>query len=376
MNQTSTWKPLVKRLDSGERERLKIAKELLRKKHHEEALVEFNAILENNPQSINALLGIGLVYLRQEHLDEALARFKQAKLLDPLQPKPYLLEGFVLLRQGNMAEAEQVFKAVLSLDSRSHRALLGLGEVFLSAKRYDDALIHLREALRYNPQLVAPRLLSAKIYSEQGKFDEAVGEIRTVLEIDPGQARAYFQLARLHASRNELGIAAEVLALAMEKLPNNNTSLYLKIGLLANDIKLYDISEKAFRALLDLQPNRLIVQIYLVEAMIGLGKFDEAEACLKKLPLNKQYAGLIHKLLGDIYYQRGQFQIAVEEYRATVLGVPELAKQFSELIHDADDIQSDDWENLAEIYQPSLAAVLTDQTDRLRELRARRRNQR
>ncbi len=376
MNQTSTWKPLVKRLDSGERERLKIAKELLRKKQHEEALVEFNAILENNPQSINALLGIGLVYLRQEHLDEALARFKQAKLLDPLQPKPYLLEGFVLLRQGNMAEAEQVFKAVLSLDSRSHRALLGLGEVFLTAKRYDDALIHLREALRYNPQLVAPRLLSAKIYSEQGKFDEAVGEIRTVLEIDPGQARAYFQLARLHASRNELGKAAEVLALAMEKLPNNNTSLYLKIGLLANDIKLYDIAENAFRALLDLQPNRLIVQIYLVEAMIGLGKFDEAEACLKKLPLNKQYAGLIHKLLGDIYYQRGQFQIAVEEYRATVLGVPELAKQFSELIHDADDIQSDDWENLAEIYQPSLAAVLTDQTDRLRELRARRRNQR
>lgn len=376
MNQTSTWKPLVKRLGAGERERLKIAKELLRKKQYNEALVEFNAVLENNSQAINALIGIGLVYLKQDRLDEALAQFKKAKLLDPLQPKPYLLEGFVLLRQGNMAEAEQVFKAVLSLDSRSHRALLGLGEVFLSAKRYDDALIHLREALRYNPQLVVPRLLSAKIYSEQGKFDEAVGEIRTVLEIDPGQARAYFQLARLHASRNELGKAAEVLALAMEKLPNNSTSLYLKIGLLANDIKLYDISEKAFRALLDLQPNRLIVQIYLVEAMIGLGKFEEAETCLKKLPLNKQYAGLIHKLLGDIYYQRGQFQIAVEEYRATVLGVPELAKQFSELIHDADDIQSDDWENLAEIYQPSLATVMTDQTDRLRELRVRRRNQR
>ena len=94
MNQTSTWKPLVKRLDSGERERLKIAKELLRKKQYDEALVEFNAVLESNSQSINALLGIGLVYLRQEHLDEALARFKQAKLLDPLQPKPYLLEGF------------------------------------------------------------------------------------------------------------------------------------------------------------------------------------------------------------------------------------------------------------------------------------------
>lgn len=375
MKSISQWKPAVKRLHADERDRLKEGKALLRKKHYEEALFEFNAVLESNPQSINALLGIGLIHMKQEHLEEALTRFRQAKLLDSLQPKPYLLEGFVLLRQKNMEEAEQVFKAALSLDSSSHRALLGLGEVLLSKQRYDEALTHLREALRYNPQLLAPRLLSAKIYAEQGKFDEAIGEVRTVLEIDPRQARAYLQLARLYASQNDHGRAAEILSLAMEKLPNNNVPIYLKLGLLATDLKLYDIAEKAFRALLELQPNRLIVQIYLIEAMIGIGKFSEAEACLRKLPLNKKYAGLIHKLLGDIYYQRGQFRIAVEEYRATVSGIPELAKQFSDPINDPDDVQSDDWENLADIYQPSLASALTDQTDRLREVRARRRNQ-
>lgn len=375
MKQTSQWKPAVKRLHADERSRLKEGKALLRKRHYEEALLEFNAVLENNPQSINALLGIGLIHMRREHLEEALTRFRQAKLLDPLQPKPYLLEGFVLMRQKNMEEAEQVFKAVLSLDSGSHRALLGLGEVFLNKRRYDEALTHLREALRYNPQLLAPRLLSARIYAEQGKLDEAIGEVRTVLEIDPGQARAYLQLARLYASQNDHGKAAETLSLAMEKLPNDSVSGYLKLGLLAADLKLYDVAERAFRSLLELQPNRLIVQIYLVEAMIGVGKFDEAEACLRKLPLNKQYAGLVHKLLGDIYYQRGQFRIAVEEYRATVLGIPELAKQFSDLLNDPDDVQGDDWENLADIYQPSLANALTDQTDRLREIRARRRNQ-
>lgn len=376
MKQRDEWKPVVKRLAVDGREHLKKAKALLRKKHYEEALLEFQLILENDPKSVSALLGMGLVFFRQERFEEALIQFRQAKALDPLQPKPYMLEGLVLLRQENFEDAESMFKAVLDLDARSHRALLGLAEIALSRKQYDEALAKLREALRYNPQLLTPRILSAKVYTEQGNLEKAIGEIQTVLEIDPSQAKAYFHLARLYARRDEKDKAADALNVAMEKLPEKNASVYLKLGLLAVELKLYEVAEKVFGVLLQLQPSRSMVQIYLVEALIGAGKFDKAESALKQLPLNKQNAGLIHKLLGDIYYQRGQFRIAVEEYRATVLGIPELAQQFSELVDEADDSQDDDWESLAGTYQPSLGNVLSDQTERLREARARRRNRR
>lgn len=82
----------------------------------------------------------------------------------------------------------------------------------------------------------------------------------------------------------------------------------------------------------------------------------------------------MHKLLGDLYYQRGQFRIAVEEYRATVLSVPALAEQLVALVDETDEAADEDWASVADSYQPSLTHILNDQTERLRETRARRRD--
>lgn len=375
MNQTSQWKPAVKRVSTGERERLKKGKVLLRQKRYDEALVEFNAILENNPHSINALLGIGLICMRQEQFDEALAWLERAKSLDPLQPKPYLLEGAILSRQENMEGAEQAFRAALALDPRLQRALLGLGEILLSKQRYGEALAQFREVLRYNPQQTAARLLVAKIHMEQNKIDEAIREIQTVLEIDPKQIKAYLKLARLYATCGDQEKVLSTLDLALTKLPKDNSLAYLKLGRLASDLKCYEVAEKAFREVLGLYPKRMIAQLYLVESLIGADKLEEAEACLKKLPMNNEFSALVHKLMGDIYHQRKQFRMAVEEYRATILSIPELAQEHASLIEEADNDQNDDWESLAETYQPSLTNTVTEQAERMRGNRARRRDQ-
>ncbi|MBL8260526.1 MAG: tetratricopeptide repeat protein [Candidatus Competibacteraceae bacterium] len=353
-----------------------MGKSLLRKKQYDEALLEFNAVLAKNPASINGLLGAGLVCLKRGQFADSLIRFRQAKEIDPLQPKPYLLEGIALRRLGHLEESERAFNAVLALDPRSHRALTGLGEVALNQKRYGEALGHLRGALRYNPQWLPPRFLIAKANAEQEKFDEAIQELQAILAIDAGQSRAYIQMARLHAKASQHEKAADILASALTKIPADHLVAHLKIGLAANEMKLYPIAESAFRAILALQPNRQIVQLHWIEALVGGGQLDAAEEALKKLPLNKQTGALAHKLLGDVYYQRGHFRIAVEEYRATVLSVPALAEQLSALVDETDEAADEDWEGVADSYQPSLTHVVSDQTERLRETRARRRDPR
>lgn len=374
MSQINKWKPAVKRLNSDERERLKTGKKLLRQKKYEEAILEFKAVLDSNPQSVNALLGIGLIHFKQEHFDQALSFFGQAKSLDPLKSKPYLLEGFVLLRQGDTGNAEQAFRSALSLDPHSHRVLLGLSSILIDQQRYDEALAQLREALRHNPQLTTPRLLIAKIWTQQDKTDEAITEIRTALEIDPKQAKAYLQLARLYEARGNRESAVEVLDMALAKLPKESSSIFLKLGRFAIDIKCFEVAEKICSEIIALNPKRTVARIFLVEVLIGAGKLEEAENQIKNLPLRNKFAALIHKLLGDVYYQRGQFRIAVEEYRATLLGIPELADELKALDEEIEEGQvDDDWESVADFYQPTLANAVTDQTERLR---ARRRDQR
>ena len=165
------------------------------------------------------------------------------------------------------------------------------------------------------------------------------------------------------------------LDLALTKLPKDNALAYLRIGRLASDLKCYEVAEKAFREVLQLYPKRMIAQLYLVESLIGADKLEEAEACLKKLPMNNEFSALVHKLMGDIYHQRKQFRMAVEEYRATILSIPELAQEHASLIEEADNDQNDDWESLAETYQPSLTNTVTEQAERMRGNRARRRDQ-
>lgn len=120
--------------------------------------------------------------------------------------------------------------------------------------------------------MVAAPFLIAKVNVEQNKLDEAIQELNAILAIDAGQIRAYIHMARLYFNHNQLEKAADSLKMALANLPADNLSAYLKLGLAANDLKMYSIAETAFRAILAAQPNRQIVQLHWIEALIGGGK--------------------------------------------------------------------------------------------------------
>ena len=121
-------------------------------------------------------------------------------------------------------------------------------------------------------------------------------------------------------------------------------------------------------------PGRTSVRLRLVEALLANGHLEEAERQARELPQNSQIAPLMHKLLGDIHYRRQQFQLAVEEYRATVLHLPDHEQLLSDLERELV-VSEGDWEELAEELQPSIATRVADETRRLRQNR-RNRNRR
>ncbi|MCP5195233.1 MAG: tetratricopeptide repeat protein [Gammaproteobacteria bacterium] len=375
MNQTSQWEPAIRRVgnDNG-KERLKKGKTLMRQKHYDEALLEFSAILENNPDSFDALLGIGSVYMKQNQIQEALSYFAQARALDPLQPKPYLLEGLTLARQAQFDAAEQALRTALSLSPGLSRALAALGEVLVGKQRYEEALMPLREALRHNPQQTAPRWLMARIYAERGDLDKAIAELQTVLEIDPEHARAGGQLARWHMQRGDRAAAVNVLQQTLEHVPKEDSTRYQQLGRLALELECYALAETVFQEIVKRHPRRMTAQLDLAETLIRSAHLDRAEALLKKLSLkNRDAAVWVHKLLGDLYFQRQQFRLAAEQYRAAVLGLPEASSELRALGEAVDQAHLSDWQPQAAAFQPLLDNVMAMQRVRLREERAQRR---
>lgn len=374
------WQPTVKKLNSDpapildEREHLRKARALFREGRHDEARAQFEALLASNPKSANACLGLGMVLRRQERTEEALARFTEARTLDPLLPKAYVLEGQALAELDQFEPATMAFQNALNLDAKSAKAMTGLGQVLLRQQRYEQAMAQLREALRYDPRKVQPRLLIAEIHRQQDQPDAAIAELRLALDIEPDHIRAAILLARLHVARNERDAAEQTLQGVLARLPEEESSARVQLGRAALELELYPVAEEALHQALRRDPGRTSIRLRLVEALLAGGKLEEAEQQARELPQNSQIAPLVHKLLGDIHYRRQQFQLAVEQYRATVLHLPDHEQPLSDLEREL--AASDgDWEELADDLQPSIANRIADETHRLRQNR-RNRNRR
>lgn len=379
------WKPTVKKLEAeplaaevvkDERELLRKGRALFRESRHPEASAVFEDALKAYPKSVGARLGLGLVLLRQRRGEEALKQFVEARTLDPLQPKAYVLEGQALINQGQFDQAILTFQNALNLDPKSVKALVGLGQALVRQARYSEAQRFLQTALSYNPSKVLPRLLLAEIHLEQGQEATAMAELRLALDIDPGHVRAAMQLARLLIAATHRLDAEQVLQGTFAQVAEEESSL-VQLGRAALEMEFYPLAEAALLGALRLNPGRTAIRLSVVEALLANGKLQEAEAQVQELPQSGQTASLVHKLLGDIHLQRKQFRLAVEEYRATVLHLPDNEQLLAELNQElAAGVEAADWEDLAESLQPSVADRVAGETERMSQHRKQRRERR
>ena len=119
-------------------------------KQYAEAMSEFQAELENNPNHVNAMLYLGDTQMELKHPEIA-------------QP---LLEN------------------VLRIDATQALAHLDLGIVYADTGRNDDALKELKEAERLNPEGVSVHWRLGRLYRTMGKKDEAKAEFERASSIN------------------------------------------------------------------------------------------------------------------------------------------------------------------------------------------------
>jgi len=323
----SNFTPQVKRVSKGSQEHLKLASGLMKEKRYDEALVEFEAIIKADPQSLPARFGVGNLYLRQKRFDEALTQFKAAIRIDPVKPQPYLLAGMACLRKESVDEALQFFESAINLDPKSYMAYTGFGQALLNQKKYDEAVTQFRRALRLNPRLLRARQGVAQAMVQQEKFPEALEELKSCLNIDTNDSSVYILLGRVYKAMEDYNAAVD----ALEKAINLSTG------------------------------QKPAAQMELVSALIEDNQLDRAGDLLKDIPQAPQLAPRQHKLWGDLYHKQGQFKAAAEEYQAATLLASEEGKDLDEF-ESLDTLAADDerWAEFANSFRASAMSLMAE----------------
>lgn len=104
------------------------------------AEASYRGVLDDNPDQLDALFGVGWIYHLAQDEDRAREYFKRCVRLAPEDPRGHRGLGSVALAEGNLAQAEQHLQDALQRAPDDARILNSMGLVFLASKRYDAAL--------------------------------------------------------------------------------------------------------------------------------------------------------------------------------------------------------------------------------------------
>ncbi len=212
--------------DSVSREKLALA--LISLGRDDEALVELDAVVVENPASPAAYRAQGEILLRRGDRRAAADKFEKALVLFDEDPQLYLELADLYLQTGEIERAIRWLGEARTRFDRLPELPYYEGLLLSRLQRWHEALqafnLSADLAAKYQPAFLTPEFhFQRGMASERtGKYDEAVRDLRSCLALDPDHADALNYLGYMWAERGEnLAEAESFIRRALQREPDN-----------------------------------------------------------------------------------------------------------------------------------------------------------
>jgi tetratricopeptide (TPR) repeat protein len=366
---------------------------------YDDALKTYQEMAEANPQDAQPYLGMAEIYREQkkfalahqmidkardldpDNLDirynevglleaegknsEAIAKLKD--LLDATAHKNYgdtdrtarakMLEQLGLLYRQNEQydEAVEAFRQIAELSPElGGRAEAQVIDTYRLAKEYSKAQQESDEAAKNYPKERTLEEVRAQLLADEGKTDLAIAELKKLLD-GKNDRETYLAMAEVYQKAKNFAEMGKVLD-AAEKLAVTKEDkiavLFLR-GAMYERQKKYDIAEKTFRQVIDLDAANAEALNYLGYMLADQNvRLQEAQDLIKRAvnldPNNYAYLDslgwvyyrlnrldeaaqqlthsvqimskdpTIHDHLGDVYFKQGKLKEAIEQWQSSL----------------------------------------------------------
>jgi tetratricopeptide (TPR) repeat protein len=176
--------------------------------------------IRKNPDSSMAHLNLGIEYYRQDRLDEAISQFNKVLQRGPDYAKVYNNLGLVFMKKGNLDEAKSYFLLALQVKPDNAKAYNNLGLVFYKQSRFDEAISYFQQALQIIPEFAEVHNNLGRAFLSQGDFEQAMRHYSEALRIKHNFAEAHYNLGLLLDQEGRLDEAIQEYMKALKINPN------------------------------------------------------------------------------------------------------------------------------------------------------------
>ena len=156
---------------------------LLKLNRLQDALVQFDRVLSQQPNHLAALNERGSALAELKQYDAAIASIEKALAVNPQYAEAHLNKGNLYLDLTRTGEAIVCYEKALALKPDLAEAWLGMGNVFRAIKQNDQALAAYDKALAANPSLAQAWFSRSNLCKAIGRFDEAIDSFDRLLKL-------------------------------------------------------------------------------------------------------------------------------------------------------------------------------------------------
>lgn len=196
-----------------------------------------------------------------------------------------------------------------------------IGDLYVQKERYDEALLMYSEAKKTKPKSTETSIKIAQIFEKLEKYNEAGRNYEAAAALDPDYPELFLFGARAYRKARANQKAAELYEEEIERRPDV-LNTFLEAAEFLLEINRPSDVPKLFSRFKEQYQNDPRVLTRLAQAYLGLQDVDNAR---KSAELAKRLDPKIpesYRVLGRIYDQQGQYEVAREHFEQYLLLMP------------------------------------------------------
>ncbi len=326
---------------------------LMRRKQPERAEKVFEDMLETNPNNALVLRSLAQARIARGDYAGAQALADKAKKLDENNSLSDQIMGAISAEKNDTEGALSAFKRAHDAAPNDTQPIVAIVKTYLRAGKTAEAITFINTVLKDNPGNIEAQLIKGQIHLAAGNNQEAQQAFSAVVASSPKNASAYQQLATAQVRANQRDAAEKTIQMGLAAIPNDfgllltQASLYETSNRLDDAIKVYEgmikqradvevVNNNLASLLLDTRTDQASIEraYDLVKtakdspvpqfldsfawASYKVGKFDDAEAALKKAVDKMPDIAVFHYHLAKVYIAKSEPDLAKQSLQKAI----------------------------------------------------------
>ena len=286
-------------------------------KEYEKAFSDFNKAIELDIKYAPAYIGRGNVYFNDNNHEEALNDYNKAIELDKKNAEAYRMRGNLCYEKKDYELAIFDYTTAITFDDKFADAYFERGKAHFYLKEYKEALTDYNKALYLDEKYIYAYIFRGNLYKAQRKNEKALDDYKKAIELDNKHVDAYVNRGDLYYTIKNYKLAKVDYEKAID-LDNNCTAAYTGLGSVHSENREYDLAKDCLEKAIRIDRNT-------ANAHAGLGylcyknkDYDKALTHYSTaIKLDNNHASAYNDI-GTIYYIKKYHDRALENYHKAI----------------------------------------------------------